>query len=55
MAGWYGFDLVVDRLVGLGVEHLALNPGASLRGLPDSMVNPPGRTPGMMDVRTSPA
>ncbi len=48
MAGWYGSDLVVDRLVGLGVEHLALNPGASLRGLHDSMVNPPGRTPGMI-------
>ena len=48
MAGWYGSDLVVDRLVALGVEHLALNPGASLRGLHDSMVNPPGRTPGMI-------
>ena len=48
MAGWYGSDLVVDRLVALGVDHLALNPGASLRGLHDSMVNPPGRTPQMI-------
>ncbi len=48
MTGWYGSDLVVDRLVTLGVEHLALNPGASLRGLHDSMVNPPGRTPQMI-------
>jgi thiamine pyrophosphate-dependent acetolactate synthase large subunit-like protein len=48
MAGWFGSDLVVDRLRALGVEHLALNPGASLRGLHDSMVNPPGHTPGMV-------
>ena len=45
MAGWYGSDLVVDRLAALGIEHLALNPGASIRGLHDSLVNPPGNAP----------
>jgi thiamine pyrophosphate-dependent acetolactate synthase large subunit-like protein len=48
MGGWYGSDLVVDRLCALGVDHLAINPGASLRGLHDSMVNPPGRTPNLV-------
>jgi thiamine pyrophosphate-dependent acetolactate synthase large subunit-like protein len=48
MSGWYGSDLVVDRLCALGVEHLALNPGASIRGLHDSLVNPPGRAPNLV-------
>ena len=47
-SGWYGSDLLVDRLSGLGFEYLALNPGASLRGLHDSLVMPPGRTPEMI-------
>src|SRR5690349_9926578 len=45
MQPWFGSDLLVDRLSGLGVRYLALNPGASIRGLHDSLVNPPGRAP----------
>jgi benzoylformate decarboxylase/acetolactate synthase-1/2/3 large subunit len=45
MHPWFGSDLLVDRLSGLGVRYLALNPGASIRGLHDSLVNPPGRAP----------
>ncbi len=35
----YGSDLVVDLLRAVGVEHVALNPGATFRGLHDSLVN----------------
>ena len=35
MNRWFGSDLLVDRLAGLGVRYLALNPGASIRGLHD--------------------
>jgi len=35
----YGSDLVVDVLRGLGIEYAAFNPGASFRGLHDSLVN----------------
>ncbi|MBV9579404.1 MAG: thiamine pyrophosphate-binding protein [Chloroflexi bacterium] len=35
----YGSDLVVDILQALGIEYAALNPGASFRGLHDSLVN----------------
>jgi acetolactate synthase I/II/III large subunit len=35
----YGSDLVVDLLRGLGIEYTAFNPGASFRGLHDSLVN----------------
>jgi thiamine pyrophosphate-dependent acetolactate synthase large subunit-like protein len=35
----YGSDLVVDVLHALGIEYAALNPGASFRGLHDSLVN----------------
>jgi thiamine pyrophosphate-dependent acetolactate synthase large subunit-like protein len=35
----YGSDLVVDLLSALGIEYAALNPGASFRGLHDSLVN----------------
>ena len=35
----YGSDLIVDLLRGLGVEYAAFNPGASFRGLHDSLVN----------------
>ncbi|HEY3522183.1 MAG TPA: thiamine pyrophosphate-dependent enzyme [Candidatus Limnocylindrales bacterium] len=45
MDSWYGSDLLVERLSTLGVHHIALNPGASIRGLHDSLVNPPGRAP----------
>jgi thiamine pyrophosphate-dependent acetolactate synthase large subunit-like protein len=35
----YGSDLVVDLLRAVGIEHVALNPGATYRGLHDSLVN----------------
>ena len=35
----YGSDLVVDLLQQLGIEYAAFNPGASFRGLHDSLVN----------------
>jgi thiamine pyrophosphate-dependent acetolactate synthase large subunit-like protein len=41
----YGSDLVVDLLRAVGVEHVALNPGATFRGLHDSLVNHGDRTP----------
>ena len=34
----YGSDLIVDLLVESGVEHVALNPGATFRGIQDSIV-----------------
>jgi thiamine pyrophosphate-dependent acetolactate synthase large subunit-like protein len=45
VSNWYGSDLIVDRLAGLGVDFIALNPGASIRGLHDSLVNPVGAAP----------
>ena len=48
MSTWYGSDRFVDRLAALGIEHVALNPGASIRGLHDSLVNPAGRSPGLV-------
>jgi acetolactate synthase I/II/III large subunit len=38
----YGSDLVVELLRAVGIEHVALNPGATFRGLHDSLVNYPG-------------
>ncbi len=35
----YGSDVAVDVLRALGLEYVALNPGASYRGLHDSLVN----------------
>jgi thiamine pyrophosphate-dependent acetolactate synthase large subunit-like protein len=35
----YGSDLMVEVLRDLGIKYIALNPGASYRGLHDSMVN----------------
>jgi thiamine pyrophosphate-dependent acetolactate synthase large subunit-like protein len=35
----YGSDMVVDVLKALGIEYAAFNPGASFRGLHDSLVN----------------
>ncbi|MCC7369567.1 MAG: thiamine pyrophosphate-binding protein [Chloroflexi bacterium] len=35
----FGSDILVDLLQGLGVEYAAFNPGASFRGLHDSLVN----------------
>src|SRR5687767_6634011 len=41
----YGSDVVVDLLQAMGVEHLAINPGATYRGLHDSLVNYAGGRP----------
>ena len=42
----YGSDLMVELLRELGIKYIALNPGASYRGLHDSMVNfEPGKGP----------
>jgi thiamine pyrophosphate-dependent acetolactate synthase large subunit-like protein len=38
----YGSDVVVDLLMQAGVQHVALNPGASLRGIQDSLVHTEG-------------
>src|SRR3989454_8368762 len=35
----YGSDLVVDLLRAVGMEYVAFNPGATFRGLHDSLVN----------------
>ncbi|MFQ5851882.1 MAG: thiamine pyrophosphate-binding protein [Candidatus Binatia bacterium] len=35
----YGSDVIVDLLKGFEVEYVALNPGATFRGLHDSLVN----------------
>ena len=35
----YGSDLIVDLLKAFNIEYAALNPGASFRGLHDSLVN----------------
>jgi len=37
--GRYGSDLMVEVLRELGIRYMALNPGASYRGLHDSLVN----------------
>ena len=41
----YGSDVIVDLLQGFGIEYVALNPGASYRGLHDSLVNYGGGKP----------
>ena len=38
----YGSDVMVDLLRGLDIPYVTLNPGASFRGLHDSLVNQPG-------------
>jgi acetolactate synthase-1/2/3 large subunit len=44
--GLYGSDLMVEVLHELGIRYIALNPGASYRGLHDSLVNfAPGEPP----------
>ena len=35
----YGSDVIVDMLRALGIEYVSLNPGATFRGLHDSLVN----------------
>jgi acetolactate synthase I/II/III large subunit len=45
----YGSDLMVEVLRELGIKYIALNPGASYRGLHDSIVNfEPGTGPEMI-------
>ncbi|MGH3438136.1 MAG: thiamine pyrophosphate-binding protein [Sciscionella sp.] len=39
MRAEYGSDIAVDVLAELGIEYAAFNPGASFRGLHDSLVN----------------
>jgi acetolactate synthase-1/2/3 large subunit len=46
----YGSDVAVDALHSLGVRYLALNPGASFRGLHDSLVNYGGNRPQVLEV-----
>ncbi|MEX2598187.1 MAG: thiamine pyrophosphate-binding protein, partial [Dehalococcoidia bacterium] len=41
----YGSDVVIDMLQNLGIEYIALNPGASYRGIHDSLVNYAGGKP----------
>ena len=38
-AAEFGSDAIADTLRSLGIEYIALNPGASFRGLHDSLVN----------------
>jgi thiamine pyrophosphate-dependent acetolactate synthase large subunit-like protein len=41
----YGSDVIVDLLAGIEIPFVALNPGASFRGLHDSLVNRDGAPP----------
>src|SRR5437763_765638 len=45
LAARYGSDVIVDLLKGFGIEYAALNPGATYRGLHDSIVNYGGNCP----------
>jgi acetolactate synthase-1/2/3 large subunit len=38
----YGSDAIVAHLIEAGIEHVAFNPGASFRGIHDSLVHTPG-------------
>jgi len=44
----YGSDYMVEVIRELGIRYIALNPGASYRGLHDSIVNFPGDGPEMI-------
>ena len=39
MGQWYGSDVAIEALATLGIDHVAFNPGASYRGLHESMVH----------------
>src|SRR5438046_7732153 len=41
----YGSDVIVALLKGFGIQYAALNPGATYRGLHDSIVNYGGNCP----------
>jgi acetolactate synthase-1/2/3 large subunit len=45
MSQKYGSDVIVDLLQAFGIEYVALNPGATYRGLHDSIVNYGGGKP----------
>jgi benzoylformate decarboxylase/acetolactate synthase-1/2/3 large subunit len=47
----YGSDIIVDALQELGIRHVAFNPGASFRGLHDSLVNYADGTPQILEVQ----
>jgi acetolactate synthase I/II/III large subunit len=38
----YGSDAIVDLMIEAGIEHVAFNPGASFRGIHDSLVHTDG-------------
>lgn len=40
--GRYGSDVIVELMLEAGIEHVAFNPGASFRGIHDSLVHTPG-------------
>ena len=45
----WGSDMVAEAIRNIGIEYVALNPGASFRGLHDSLVNHNGnRKPQML-------
>ena len=45
----YGSDIIVDLLQQYGIEYASLNPGASFRGLHDSIVNYGGNRPEIIE------
>ena len=45
----YGSDVIVDMLKLYGIKYLPLNPGASYRGLHDSIVNYGGNSPEIIE------
>lgn len=46
----YGSDVVVDMLQRQGIEYVVFNPGASFRGLHDSLVNYADGSPVLLEV-----
>lgn len=44
----YGSDRLVEAVAELGIDYFALNPGATIRGLHDSLVNQTGRGPQLL-------
>src|SRR5256885_3458565 len=48
LAARYGSDVIVDLLKGFGIQYAALNPGATYRGLHDSIVNYGGKYPAIV-------
>ncbi|MFQ6027555.1 MAG: thiamine pyrophosphate-binding protein [Dehalococcoidia bacterium] len=49
--GRYGSDVIVDLLQRYGIEYASLNPGASYRGLHDSIVNYGGNSPRIVECQ----